>query len=120
MPTLAQLYKRPIDTIKPGHLSHIVGEGNYVTIHFTDGSTVLFSKTLKLFEAQYPFLIRVSKSLAIAPGSITDWERIDKKTMRVEVAGVRHWVSRRRIDGVMAKLSEAITAATPAPPALLA
>jgi DNA-binding LytR/AlgR family response regulator len=109
MSTLAQLYKRPIDTIRPEHLSYIIGEGNYSHIHFIDGSKVLFSRTLKAFEAQYPNLIRMSKSLAINPASITDWERIDSKTMRVEVAGVRHWVSRRRIDKVMEQLIKAIT-----------
>jgi DNA-binding LytR/AlgR family response regulator len=104
MSTLATLYKRPAYTIRPDHLSHVIGEGNYSTIHFTDGSKVVFTLTLKVFEAQYPFLIRISKSFAANPASITGWERIDGKTMHVTVGEVQYWVSRRRIDDVLNRL----------------
>jgi DNA-binding LytR/AlgR family response regulator len=109
MSLLSEIYKKPSIAIPSEHLSYITGDGPYSLLHFIDGSRIMFGMTMKRFQEKYPHLIRINKHVLANHPSITDWERIDKKTMRVVVNGIRYWVSRRRIDEVMEQLSEAIT-----------
>lgn len=112
MSALAQFYKRPSDEMRPEHFSHIKGDGNYSHIYFTDGSMTTFGRTLKRFEIEYPYLIRITKSLLINPSSITDWKRWGATSMKITTAGVDYVVSRRRVQQVMIELVEALSKST--------
>lgn len=105
---LSKLYQRPSTNIRLEHISHIVGETNYARIYFVDGSQVLFGRTLKLYERGYPSLIRITKKELINPASITRWEYINKRNLRVFITGTGFWVSRRRVEVVANRLAQAL------------
>ncbi|GAB3780670.1 hypothetical protein GCM10028818_33320 [Spirosoma horti] len=95
-------HSKHIDRTKP--VAYLQGDGNYTTLHYPDGKTVLASTTLKKVSAWYPHIIQVRKGIAINPTYVVSYNRYSAKglTVHLEFANTRitFEASRRRVASV--------------------
>lgn len=90
---------QPVNKTKP--VAYLTGDGNYTTLHYTDGTTALSSRTLKDVMTWQPGLLRISKSVAINPAFVSAHTPHNSRSLTVElkVNGqvIRFETSRRKV-----------------------
>ncbi|MBD2699664.1 LytTR family transcriptional regulator [Spirosoma sp. BT702] len=78
---------KPHLTDGPPPVSWLLAEGNYTHVYFHKGGYYLSAITLCKLCQRYPYLIRLSKQMAVDPGLISGWHRTETKQLVVKLAG---------------------------------
>ncbi|GAB3716790.1 hypothetical protein GCM10027592_58400 [Spirosoma flavus] len=82
-------------------MSWALAEGNYTHVHFHNGGYYLSAITLGTICQRFPYLVRLSKQLAVDPGLIVGRHRNETRQLVVEfgVGGTKQEVviPRRRV-----------------------
>ncbi|MBD2705745.1 LytTR family transcriptional regulator [Spirosoma sp. BT702] len=103
-------YLRPHHPHSPPQVSWTLAEGNYTHVYFHNGGYYLSAITLGTICQRFPYLIRLSKHRAVAPGLIVSWHRNEARQLVVELGGSGRQqevvIPRRRVREVKQLLRE--------------
>lgn len=87
-------YIKKVKVVKP--VSHIIADSNYSVFHYTDGTKMMFSLTLKNFDDQG---IRIHKSVIVNPDQIKQILNFNPIYLVKMQDNSVHPVARRRVKG---------------------
>ncbi|PRY40819.1 LytTr DNA-binding domain-containing protein [Spirosoma oryzae] len=98
-------------TTKLDKIQHLLGDGNYTQIIYTDLSVDIFALTVRVCVERQPALLRIHKRYAVNPKYVIRFNRISRIEATVTLSnGLVLPVARRRIEQVRQQLTESLTA----------
>lgn len=97
-----------IHRFDPTKVMYLTGETNYSYVHLSTGEIILFSRTLKWFEEQWPTFLRIHKQTLVNPAYIQE-VKLARSTRRTSYLIMRNKtrfaISRRRLAPVIDQLT---------------